>query len=171
MQIIQLPHISRIFSAQSSLFVSKIALWGVLSALLTINILAVTDERADQPSPYIFSAPGAQFRLLVMSAQSLWNGKKTEEAKSLLSVAQTVASPSVLGATQPSDLISSWEASYAQTNILYQKWLAITVEKPNYRDAYLVASALAHNMGKETEAMMLRQQAAGIDPLFGGIQQ
>lgn len=50
----------------------------------------------------------------------------------------------------------------AQTQFAY--WKKLIEEKPDYRDAYIMAASLAHELGNDEEAMSLINRALTLDP-------
>lgn len=161
---VQFPHISRFFSARSTVLGEKLGLWTVLAILLTINMLgrSPTALLSKNTLAVLLAPKSSQAR--VQLAMDYWDDKNLETAQRELLLAndllrlqtkKTESSPRVLGAaTSPLDLLTKWQQEPIQLKKEYQFWKAVLVEKPDYRDAQLMAGILAWQLGymKEAEA-------------------
>lgn len=74
-------------------------------------------------------------------------------------------SSSVLGAqSTPLDMQKRWNDESEQAARFLAYWKDIIAEKPDYRDAYLVLAALAHETNNDAEATNYTRQAYLLDP-------
>ncbi len=160
------PHFSRIFSA---------TLWLSLIALLSINIAT----RFGQTSYWkehvdLLANPNSLDNHLAL-AQTYWQSGDWPKAQTELMIAQTLyqganletQTTKILGtSTSPLDLLHQWEMEPARLAKELQFWQTIIKEKPDYRDAYLQASALSYQLNRPEDAKKYLDQAAALDPNF-----
>lgn len=144
------PHISRLFSA---------CLWFLLSIFIAINVFA---KFTFQPSlfntlPILLQPFSSQPH--VAFAQILWSHGYGKEAKNEAKLAQ------VLGATdQITPLLSDWESEPKKAQEGYDKWKRITLEKPDYADAFLLTAIYTYQLGNNSDAIKIAHQASTLNP-------
>ncbi len=160
------PHFSRIFSA---------TLWLSLIALLSINITT----RFGQTSYWkehvdLLINPNSLDNHLAL-AQTYWQHGDWPKTQTELLIAQTLYQSSppeaqqskVLGAnSSPLDLLHQWAEEPARLTKELQFWQTVMKEKPDYRDAYLQASALSYQLNRLEDARQYLDQATALDPNF-----
>lgn len=160
-EALRFPHIPRLFSAT----VSFVSLWAGLGLALTINIAQLQQSPTDTTYRFLLQTP------LVASshtqaALTLWNQGRHEEAKHEAGIAQDLAAMGgVLGTSiSAEDLLNTWEAEPERLHTAYSYWKKVTEQKPDYRDAFIIAAIHAYQLGYSQEAHTLIGQAAQIDP-------
>lgn len=98
------------------------------------------------------------------AAQSLWDAGSLTQAKHEATLAQDLSvSGTVLGSTiSPSpELLASQ----------FDHWKAIAQERPDYRDAFVMAAAYAYQLGNKEEARALINRAFALDPTSPTVQE
>lgn len=165
----QFPHFHRINSAQLVFSLEMAVLWFGLAAFITINILTVQKGRPAHWNKLmmLFEAPLSIPRHIEL-ASLLWKQGLKEEARQLMTAAQ----PNVLGATtDPLKTLAQWEGEVATLNNKYVFWQSVATAKPDYRDAYIMLSALAYQLGKLDEARVWLARGFSLDPNSPTIQE
>lgn len=155
------PQISRFISATAF-----VLLWAGLGLLVGINSLG---RMQHLPSILAYLevlkeplSPGGHIRI----AQTLWETGQQAQAKREATLAQDLTDGAVvLGtATSPSELLSRWETEPIQLQSQFAYWKTVTQEKPDYRDAFVMAAAAAFKLGNTQEALELINRAYALDP-------
>jgi len=153
------PHIPRLFSA-TLLF---LVLWAGFGLLLAVNGLSL-----EAGSPATLYLPVLRRPLSAdvhtKTAQALWNTGHRQQAKYEAGLAQDLSGGAVLGDVAPSDLLTQWESEPVKLNDQFLHWKKITEEKPDYRDAFVMAAVFAYQLGNKPEAVALINRAFALDP-------
>ena len=158
---VHFPQITRVFSA---------LLWAALAALLITNVLAI-HNRPSKLSQLLFPSLANPFSIAqhVTTAKALWEEGFQKTATRELVIAQDLVESggSVLGATSdPTALLTQWELEPSKLQATYEYWKSETVQKPDYRDGFLIAGAYAFQLGKTSEAKSLFEKAYALDPNY-----
>jgi len=100
------------------------------------------------------------------AALALWELGSQTQAKREAALAQDLSrGRAVLGSnTSPSDLIRQWETEPAKIESQFAYWNAVAGERPDYRDALVMAAAYAYQLGNTEEARTLINRAFALDP-------
>lgn len=181
---VQFPQISRFFSARTAVMAEKLGLWGLLALLLTINLLnrgLVTSMSKNLRS--VLMTP-ASSRAHIRLAMEYWDHAYFDVARRELLLAneylripetQPKDSSQVLGATtSPLDILTQWQNEPVRLKNEYSFWKNVTIEKPDYKDAYLFTTIFAYQLGQPDEAKenlsvytKLGGDSAELDGLMG----
>ncbi len=71
----------------------------------------------------------------------------------------------VLGATtDPASILEQWQTEAERLAKAYRFWRSVAEDKPDYRDAQLLAAALAFQQSDMTEAARFAQNTLALDP-------
>lgn len=160
---LKFPHISRLFTA--------ILLWCGLVAVFYVNVFVQIHNNQSFPS-YFFQTLTHPFNPQphVDSALTLRNQGFNQSAKRELTIAEDLykaGNGSVLGATtDPSVILNDWKAEPQILKDKYNYWKKIIVQKPDYRDGYIISGILAYELGKVQEAKSLFTKARELDPNY-----
>lgn len=175
---LELPQFSRIFSApiftRTFSVTEKIVLWSMLVSLFVFNsFLRLTkppfywsDMLTILKTPFVASYH-------INLAQTYWEKRLFEPAKIELRIASDLAPQAaangdlrrVLGAaTGPLDLLSLWanEPERLQKEAVF--WQNVILEKPDYRDAYIILGTLEYQLGNLIVAKSYLTRALTLDP-------
>jgi len=163
------PHISRLFSARIVSTSSKFMLWIFLMLIFAINVFAKINY-----APLYWNQIAIAIKTPLSTeshttlAKTYWTNGLYSSARSELAYIQTLkqrdAGPTnVLGASSPGEL-SLWETQTEGIQKNYNVWKRIVSQKTDYRDGYIVLSALAYRQQKRKEAYDYAQQAFRLDP-------
>lgn len=163
----QFPHIPRLFSASSGF----ILLWVALGITLAINMQHVRQPPRDSSYRPLLQSPFAS-AAHTQTALSLWDLGRHEEAKHEAAIAQDLSQiGGVLGtSTSAKELLNQWEAEPARLQVEYAYWENVAKQRPDYRDALVIAAAHAYMLGHTHQARTLIAQAAHIDPGAPAVQ-
>lgn len=149
------------------------ALWLLLFAFISFNwyTVAVAKPAIKQTLPVLFQPFQATVHLEL--AQSLWREGLTVEAIHEAKLARELESGNnVLGAaSQTTTLLNHWESEPEKLKQLYTTWKQITLEKPDYADAFLMAAIYAYQSDLIAEAKKLIDEAAVLNPISAEILQ
>lgn len=163
--VFRFKHIPQLLSAW--------VLWLLLFAFISFNwyAAAVTEPTIKQALPVLLRPFQATVHLGL--AQSLWRKGLTAEAIHEAKLAQELESrKNVLGATsQITTLLNYWESEPEKLKQLYATWKQITLEKPDYADAFLMAGIYAYQLGNTDEAKQLINQARTRNPVSPAISR
>ncbi len=101
-------------------------------------------------------------------ANFFWKQGEPQNAKREMTLAedlyQTTAG-SVLGATtDPAAFLKEWQQEPQRLKENYAYWKNVVQERPDYRDAYIMAGTLAYELGDTTEALNYLGKARALDP-------
>lgn len=146
---IQLPHISRLFSAYNPMTLVKVMIWSAMTALFIINIFIYSQNDASIKTVLqaLSNTGNIQLQLDLASKYEM-SGQKSLAALLQNSYASSKEPSSVLGTN--TDSLAYWEH--------------IIQTKPDYRDAYLVASVIALREGKTEKTAEYIRNVERIDP-------
>jgi len=106
-------------------------------------------------------------------AQTYWQRGDWPKTQTELLIAQTLFQSSLPEAQQskilgtsasPLDLLHQWAEEPVRLSKELEFWQNVVKEKPDYRDAYLQASALSYQLNKPEDAKKYLDQAAALDP-------
>lgn len=178
------PHFHRVNSARILFSLETALLWGGLAALITINTIALRNDRP----PYwnqlmmLFETPSSVSRHIDL-ASLLWQQGQKGQARQLMIAAQLLSNTgritageggtvNVLGlAASPADTLTQWEHERAQWEKQYAFWQSVAIAKPDYRDAFIRLAALAYQLGKLDESKRWLSQAQTLDPNYPAVQK
>ncbi len=156
------PQISRFFSA--------VGLWGCLIGifLLNLGLQGTIDPSRSNHITAVLTRP-ASVNDHVALAQTMRRQQQDVLATQELLVATELlakkGATNVLGATtDPAGLLKEWREEAERLARAYRFWRDIAAEKPDYRDAQLLAAALAFQQSDMTEAARFAQNTLALDP-------
>lgn len=155
-----LPHISRLFTAQTISVMKqwsvRFIMWTLLIALIGFNIgMRGTTIVSNPPFIQILLntplSPSAHKQL----ATIFWNQGAQSEAHT----------EAVLGAqTSNGSLLIQWDTQQQSLRQSLNFWNTVIKQKPSYRDAYIQAADAAVTLGDMPQAIKLLGTALELDP-------
>ncbi|MBU1472854.1 hypothetical protein KKB64_03660 [Patescibacteria group bacterium] len=161
------PHFTRFFPVALLARCGKLTLWAFLILLFIINVFAgnllpvpVGVDRFRVIMDY-HSIP-AHLDL----ARALWDQGNQAMAKNELLLAQSSLrqaggrSDEILEA----DVLGAWEEEPIRLSDAYAYWQRVAIEKPDYRDCYILLAALAYQRSNIEEAKSYLLYAKALDP-------
>lgn len=163
----QFPQISRFFSAKTVFSIlswgEHTLLWGGLGLLIAINSLNLLDAPTSKLSILpVLSRPFSADRHMEL-AYTLRNLGLEAEANREAMLAQDIShGQAVLGV---------WEAQPAELKVGFTHWKTISEEKPDYRDAFVMAAVTAYQLNNQKEAVTLINRAYTLDPASPTVQE
>lgn len=170
------PHFTRFFPETLPAPLGRLILWTLLAVLFIINI--VTGSRLPRTL-------GAQRLHTLLDygvvqahidlARAFWQEGRQGMAKNEMLLAQSltksrtkpdeVHQTQVLGmASPPLELLRLWEEEPTRVSDAYAFWKQVAVEKPDYRDAYILLGVLAYQRSDAGSAQSYLQYAKALDP-------
>jgi len=171
---VRFPQITRLFSAFSwtslGTFSGRVLLWTALGAIFIINLL-VTRDNPSKLSQLLLPSLANPLSIAqhVTTAKRLWDLGYRQTATRELVLAQNLVETggSVLGATSdPTVLLTQWKLEPSKLTAAYEYWKLVTIQKPDYRDGFLIAGAYTYQLGNVTEAKQLFEKAYALDPNY-----
>lgn len=162
----KLPQIPRFITAANFRLFPYIMLWGLLLAWLGINLQAVI-LNSQVNNNLIFSAiSNSNDRTVHLKlARIFFDNGQIPQVNNKLKLADT--SRNILGvSTGNSTLLGTWQSEPLTLQHEYEYWLKLTENKPDYRDAYIMAAIMAYQMKYSPEAIKLIQTALSLDPNY-----
>ncbi|HUD20030.1 MAG TPA: hypothetical protein VMR81_06335 [Patescibacteria group bacterium] len=147
----------------------RITLWALLMALFLVNSKVIIR------TPLSFSMLFTNTLLSPFSTQShmalanfFWKQGLPQNAKREMTLAEDLyhaTGGNVLGATtDPAAFLKEWQGEPQQLKQNYAYWKGVTVQKPDYRDAYIMTGTFAYELGNTQEALGYLQKAQTLDP-------
>ena len=165
--MIKFPQIPRLFSARTFRFVGMVVAWFCLLSLIAVNLtsrLGMKSSFGDLASTAIATKGNAQVHLAL--ARIFFQNGQVPQAAGEIAVA-VASSQNVLGAsTDMNQLLNEWQQEPIALTKAYRYWLSVTWEKPDYRDAFIMAAINAYKLGKFPEAKSLINKALALDPNY-----
>lgn len=170
-----LPHISRIFSALDNPSQFRFVVLALFLAFVALNVWVqhVYPNTLILERTNLLSSPFSSSNHIVFGKELYAKGNVPAAVAELMLANQitmlpspfSLLVPSVLGAqSEPSDLLRSWEQSRTYGERAYHYWKAVVVQKPDYRDAYIMLSVLCRKLDKQEESIAYLKAAYVIDP-------
>lgn len=170
---LKLPHIPRLFTATIFPTLVSALLWTALGGLMLLNAyLRITKPLAYQNELFtVLSRPLARTSHITL-ATKLWSYGSRQTAKNELLLAASLAAEDgsqennqVLGATtDPVDILKTWENEPARIASHIQFWKSVSLNHPDYPDAFMQLSALYYEQGNLIQAKTNIEKALEINP-------
>jgi Tfp pilus assembly protein PilF len=165
--MIKLPQIPRQIPARNITRLFPLFLWVSLTGILSVNVFAKIRAQSSASQISISSITMPYNRNVHLKLAKLYfeNGK-TQEAETELNEAKASA-PNVLGdEINTSKVLSGWQNTQLLAKKNYTYWLSVIHDKPDYRDAYIMAAFTVYDLGKVDLARSYIRTALAIDPNY-----
>lgn len=173
MKIFLFPQITRFFSARFLNTVVMLALWFGLFGLISLNVRQFAGTPVN-PAREILTHPLSPDPHITF-AKLLWDNNLVEEAIGELLLSDsyppdwsgTEKATGVLGDSVRSvDLVTIWKSGPEKITRHYEYWRQLSVNKPDYRDAHMIAGLLSYQLGNTEIAKAHLQKARALDPNY-----
>jgi tetratricopeptide (TPR) repeat protein len=163
----KLPQFSRLFSADLQKLCLATCLWFGLIALLGLNIdlaLRTNTNTSSLAISAILSKDNRQAHLSL--ARIFFNNGNVTQTKYEIDQAKNIMGTVLGTASDNTYSIEAWQQKPLLLTKDYAFWKSVIDDKPDYRDAYIMASIQSYNLGKTGDALVLINQALTIDPNY-----